>query len=62
MAYPECLWTVEETRIPSDSEGDALMALSRNWPKASRVGRYLRYAPADVIGWFRTQQGQGGAA
>lgn len=25
-------------------------------PKAGRVGRHLRYLPADVIGWFRKQQ------
>ncbi|TDD22083.1 DNA-binding protein [Actinomadura sp. KC06] len=25
-------------------------------PKASRVGRHLRYLPDDVIAWFREQQ------
>jgi hypothetical protein len=25
-------------------------------PKAGRVGRHLRYDPADVIAWFRQQQ------
>lgn len=25
-------------------------------PKAGRVGRHLRYLPADVIAWFRQQQ------
>lgn len=25
-------------------------------PKAGRVGRHLRYLPADVIAWFRKQQ------
>lgn len=25
-------------------------------PKASRVGRHLRYLPADVLGWFGEQQ------
>lgn len=61
---PECLWTVEETaaylRLPK--------ATLYQWhylgigPKPGRVGRYLRYDPAEVIGWFRVQQEQGGAA
>jgi predicted DNA-binding transcriptional regulator AlpA len=25
-------------------------------PKAGRVGRHLRYLPADVMAWFRKQQ------
>ena len=25
-------------------------------PKAGRVGRHLRYLPADVLAWFREQQ------
>jgi predicted DNA-binding transcriptional regulator AlpA len=25
-------------------------------PKAARVGRHLRYLPADVIAWVREQQ------
>ena len=28
-------------------------------PKAGRVGRHLRYLPADVISWFRKQQAAG---
>lgn len=54
----ECLWTVEETarflRV--------LKATLYQWrylgigPKAGRVGRHLRYDPADVIAWFRQQQ------
>jgi hypothetical protein len=54
----ECLWTVEETaqflRVPK--------AILYQWrylgigPKAGRVGRHLRYDPADVIAWFRQQQ------
>jgi hypothetical protein len=54
----ECLWTVEETarflRVPK--------ATLYQWrylgigPKAGRVGRHLRYDPAEVIAWFRQQQ------
>ena len=53
-----CLWTVEETasylRVPP--------ATLYQWrylgtgPKAGKVGRWLRYDPADVIAWFRQQQ------
>jgi predicted DNA-binding transcriptional regulator AlpA len=25
-------------------------------PKAARVGRHLRYLPADVLDWFKQQQ------
>jgi hypothetical protein len=25
-------------------------------PKAAKVGRHLRYLPADVLAWFREQQ------
>ncbi|MCP2337199.1 helix-turn-helix transcriptional regulator [Actinomadura rupiterrae] len=25
-------------------------------PKAAKVGRHLRYLPADVLTWFRAQQ------
>jgi DNA-binding transcriptional MerR regulator len=25
-------------------------------PKAAKVGRHLRYLPADVLDWFRQQQ------
>jgi predicted DNA-binding transcriptional regulator AlpA len=25
-------------------------------PKAARIGRHLRYLPADVLAWFRDQQ------
>ncbi|MFD0900578.1 helix-turn-helix transcriptional regulator [Actinomadura sediminis] len=25
-------------------------------PKAAKVGRHLRYLPADVLDWFRRQQ------
>ena len=54
----DCLWTVEETaqflRVPK--------ATLYKWrylgtgPKAGRVGRHLRYDPADVIAWFRQQR------
>ena len=57
----DCLWTVEETarflRVPK--------ATLYQWrylgigPKGGRVGRYLRYDPADVIAWFRQQQQEG---
>lgn len=56
----EHLWTVEETaqflQIPK--------ATLYQWhylgvgPKPGRVGRHLRYAPEDVIRWFREQQTQ----
>ena len=59
----DCLWTVEETarflRVPK--------ATLYQWrylgigPKAGRVGRHLRYDPADVIAWFRQQQDQDAA-
>ena len=52
------LWTIDETAeylgIPK--------ATLYKWrylgigPTAGRVGRYLRYLPADVIDWFRQQQ------
>lgn len=60
----ECLWTVEETalflRVPK--------ATLYQWrylgigPKAGRVGRHLRYDPAEVVAWFHAQQEQGSAA
>jgi hypothetical protein len=52
------LWTVGEV---SHFLGVPVATLYR-WrylgvgPKAGRVGRHLRYLPADVIGWFRKQQ------
>lgn len=52
------LWTPEEV---SHFLGVPVPTLYR-WrylgigPKAGRVGRHLRYLPADVIGWFRKQQ------
>jgi hypothetical protein len=61
---PECLWTVEETaawlRIPK--------ATLYQWrylgigPRSGRVGRHVRYDPADVVAWFRAQQDLGAAA
>jgi excisionase family DNA binding protein len=52
------LWTVEETAfylgVPK--------ATMYQWrylgigPKAGRVGRHLRYDPAEVKAWFRQQQ------
>ncbi|MBV9093971.1 MAG: helix-turn-helix domain-containing protein [Streptosporangiaceae bacterium] len=52
------LWTVEEV---SRFLGIPVATLYR-WhylgtgPKPGRVGRHLRYLPADVISWFRKQQ------
>jgi predicted DNA-binding transcriptional regulator AlpA len=52
------LWTVEEV---SHFLGVPVATLYR-WrylgtgPKAGRVGRHLRYLPADVLSWFRKQQ------
>jgi predicted DNA-binding transcriptional regulator AlpA len=52
------LWTVEEV---SYFLGVPVATLYR-WrhlgtgPKAGRLGRHLRYLPADVISWFRKQQ------
>jgi predicted DNA-binding transcriptional regulator AlpA len=52
------LWTVEEV---SHFLGIPVATLYR-WhylgagPKPGRVGRHLRYLPADVISWFRKQQ------
>ena len=54
----DCLWTVEETarylRVPK--------ATLYQWrylgigAKSGRVGRHIRYDPADVVAWFRQQQ------
>lgn len=54
----DCLWTAEETasylRVP--------VATLYQWhylgtgPKPGRVGRYLRYEPADVVAWFRARR------
>ena len=52
------LWTVKEVSL---FLGVPVATLYR-WrylgigPKAGRVGRHLRYLPADVITWFRKQQ------
>lgn len=52
------LWSVEEV---SRFLGIPVATLYR-WrylgvgPKAGRVGRHLRYLPADVLSWFRKQQ------
>ena len=52
------LWSVEEV---SRFLGIPVATLYR-WrylgvgPKAGRVGRHLRYLPADVMSWFRKQQ------
>lgn len=52
------LWTTEETAI---FLGVPKATLYR-WrylgigPHAGRVGRHLRYDPAEVMAWFRSQQ------
>ena len=53
-----CLWTVEETarylRVPKTTLYQwRYLSIG---PKSGRVGRYIRYDPADVIAWFRQQQ------
>ncbi|HLX51310.1 MAG TPA: helix-turn-helix domain-containing protein [Streptosporangiaceae bacterium] len=55
----DCLWTVDDVasylRIPKGT--------LYQWrylgcgPKSGRVGRHVRYDPADVIAWFREQRG-----
>jgi predicted DNA-binding transcriptional regulator AlpA len=56
--HTDRLWTVQEV---SHFLGVPVATLYR-WrylgvgPKAGRVGRHLRYLPADVISWFRKQQ------
>ena len=56
--HTDRLWTVQEV---SHFLGVPMATLYR-WsylgvgPKAGRVGRHLRYLPADVISWFRKQQ------
>lgn len=53
------LWTIDEV---SYFLGDVPKATLYQWrylgigPKAGRVGRHLRYDPAEVIAWFRQQQ------
>jgi predicted DNA-binding transcriptional regulator AlpA len=57
-AEADRLWTAEET---ARFLGVPVPTLYR-WryhgtgPKAGRVGRHLRYLPADVMAWFREQQ------
>lgn len=54
----DCLWTVEETaaylRVPETTLYQ--WRYLDTGPKSGRVGRYVRYDPADVIAWFHAQQ------
>ena len=55
---PEPLWEVEQVarylRVPKET---LYTWRKRHYgPPAARIGRHLRYDPADVRGWFRTQQ------
>lgn len=51
------LWSVEEVaeylRVPPDTL--YTWRKRKYGPPAARVGRYLRYDPADVRAWFRAQ-------
>lgn len=57
-SVPERLWTVDETALFLQVPKATLY----QWrylgvgPKAGRVGRHLRYAPDDVLAWFRERQ------
>ena len=43
--------------VPRRARPDAIpLAYHGTGPKAGRVGRHLRYLPADVMAWFREQQ------
>jgi excisionase family DNA binding protein len=55
---PEPLWEIEQVadylRIPKET---LYTWRKRGYgPSAARVGRHLRYDPADVRQWFRAQQ------
>ena len=57
-ALADRLWTADETALYLQVPKATLY----QWrylgigPKAGRVGRHLRYDPADVRAWFREQQ------
>jgi excisionase family DNA binding protein len=55
----EPLWTVEEVasflRVPTATLYQ--WRYRRTGPRASRVGRHLRYDPADVRSWLSDQAG-----
>lgn len=52
------LWTIEEVsaylRVPVNT---LYQWRTRNYgPPGAKVGRYVRYDPADVVAWFEVQQ------
>lgn len=53
------LWTVEEVARYLGVPVETLYRWrkERNGPPAARIGRHLRYDPADVYAWFRAQVG-----
>ena len=55
---PDRLWTAEETAFYLGVPKATLYRWRRQGfgPVAGRVGKYLRYDPAEVAAWFRQQQ------
>jgi excisionase family DNA binding protein len=57
-SIPESLWEIDQVasylRVPKET---LYTWRKRHYgPPAARVGRHLRYDPADVRHWFRAQQ------
>jgi excisionase family DNA binding protein len=54
---PEALWTIERTAEYLDIPVGTLYQWRhrRKGPRAAKVGRHLRYDPADVRAWVREQ-------
>jgi DNA-binding transcriptional MerR regulator len=55
---PEALWTVADVAALLRVPPETLYAWRKRHygPPAARVGRHLRYDPADVRDWFRSQK------
>jgi predicted DNA-binding transcriptional regulator AlpA len=55
---PNRLWTVDETAFYLGIPKTTLYRWRRIGigPAPGRVGKYLRYDPAEVAAWFRKQQ------
>ena len=52
------LWKIEDVSAFLDIPVGTLYQwrTRRKGPPASKVGRHLRYAPADVRAWFKSQE------
>ncbi len=55
---PDRMWSRQETAefLGVPVQTISVWRLSGRGPRASKVGRYLRYNPADVMAWLEQQK------